>query len=147
MISPPLTRLTPLLLIALLLAVIWALIGQRAALQDKVDQQRTDISGLSARLQHASQALHDVDTAHARLREEMASAESRLASRAASLEKLKHENAALRAWVDTALPADVIRLRERPELAGATAYREWLSARDGVSAAGEPANTKWPVAQ
>ncbi|EEE6222892.1 LysB family phage lysis regulatory protein, partial [Salmonella enterica subsp. enterica serovar Enteritidis] len=30
------------------------------------------------------------------------------------------------------LPADIIRLRERPALAGGAAYREWLSQSDAV---------------
>ena len=32
----------------------------------------------------------------------------------------------------TPLPADIIRLRDRPALAGGAAYREWLSQSDAV---------------
>ncbi|WP_449568604.1 Rz-like lysis system protein LysB [Lelliottia nimipressuralis] len=48
------------------------------------------------------------------------------------IEELKRENEDLRRWADTPLPADVIRLRERPPLAGGAAYREWLSESDAV---------------
>lgn len=48
------------------------------------------------------------------------------------IEELKRENEDLRRWVDTPLPADIIRLRERPALAGGAAYREWLSQSDAV---------------
>lgn len=48
------------------------------------------------------------------------------------IEELKRENEDLRRWADTALPADIIRLRERPALARGAAYREWLSQSDAV---------------
>ncbi|EML7354703.1 LysB family phage lysis regulatory protein [Enterobacter hormaechei] len=48
------------------------------------------------------------------------------------IEELKHENEDLRHWADTSLPADIIRLRERPALVGGAAYREWLPQSDAV---------------
>ncbi|QMA41106.1 LysB family phage lysis regulatory protein [Citrobacter freundii] len=56
-----------------------------------------------------------------------------LRSRQRRIEELKRENEDLRRWVDAPLPADIIRLRERPALAGGAAYREWLSQSDAVS--------------
>lgn len=53
---------------------------------------------------------------------------------AGAVEELKRENEDLRRWADTPLPADIIRLRERPTLTGGAAYRQWLSASDAVSA-------------
>lgn len=53
-----------------------------------------------------------------------------LRNRQHRIEELKHENEDLRRWADTPLPADIIRLRERPALAGGAAYREWLSQSD-----------------
>ncbi|EEJ9060677.1 LysB family phage lysis regulatory protein, partial [Salmonella enterica subsp. enterica serovar Anatum] len=55
-----------------------------------------------------------------------------LRSRQRRIEELKRENEDLRRWADTPLPADIIRLRERPALAGGAAYREWLSQIDAV---------------
>ncbi|GKJ71852.1 Rz-like lysis system protein LysB [Klebsiella pneumoniae] len=55
-----------------------------------------------------------------------------LRSRQRRIEELKRENEDLRRWADTLLPADIIRMRERPALAGGTAYREWLSQGDAV---------------
>jgi LysB family phage lysis regulatory protein len=55
-----------------------------------------------------------------------------LRTRQHRIEELKHENDDLRRWADTPLPADIIRLRERPALAGGAAYREWLSQSDAV---------------
>lgn len=55
-----------------------------------------------------------------------------LRNRQHRIEELKRENEDLRRWADTPLPADIIRLRERPVLAGGAAYREWLSESDAV---------------
>lgn len=55
-----------------------------------------------------------------------------LRNRQHRIEELKSENEDLRRWADTLLPADIIRLRERPALAGGAAYREWLSQSDAV---------------
>ncbi|MEG5911596.1 Rz-like lysis system protein LysB [Enterobacter bugandensis] len=46
-----------------------------------------------------------------------------LRNRQHRIEELKRENEDLRRWADTPLPADIIRLRERPALAGGAAYR------------------------
>ncbi|WP_336993930.1 Rz-like lysis system protein LysB [Lelliottia amnigena] len=48
------------------------------------------------------------------------------------IEELKRENEDLRRWAGTPLPADIIRLRERPALTGGAAYRQWLSESDAV---------------
>ncbi|EJQ0441680.1 MULTISPECIES: Rz-like lysis system protein LysB [Enterobacter cloacae complex] len=55
-----------------------------------------------------------------------------LRSRQRRIEELKRENEDLRRWADTPLPADIIRLRDRPALAGGAAYREWLSKSDAM---------------
>ncbi|TCB93668.1 Rz-like lysis system protein LysB [Enterobacter wuhouensis] len=57
---------------------------------------------------------------------------SLLRNRQHRIEELKRENKDLRRWADTPLPADIIRLRERPALAGGATYREWLSQSDAV---------------
>lgn len=55
-----------------------------------------------------------------------------LRNRQHRIEEMKRENEELRRWTDTPLPADIIRLRARPALAGGAAYREWLSQSDAV---------------
>ena len=55
-----------------------------------------------------------------------------LRNRQRRIEELTRENEDLRRWADTLLPADIIRMRERPALAGGAAYREWLSQGDAV---------------
>ncbi|WP_448647194.1 Rz-like lysis system protein LysB [Pseudomonas mohnii] len=61
-----------------------------------------------------------------------------LAKRELTIEALKRENAELRDWAAQSLPDAARRLRERPALTGADAYRQWLSGRDAVQPAGNP---------
>lgn len=57
---------------------------------------------------------------------------AQLRNRQHRIEELKRENEDLRRWADTPLPADIIRLRDRPAIAGGAAYREWLSQSDAL---------------
>lgn len=65
---------------------------------------------------------------------------SGLAARERQIEDLKHENEELRDWAAQPLPNAARRLRERPAITGADAYRQWLSRGGAVSAAGNGAN-------
>lgn len=60
-----------------------------------------------------------------------------LANRERTIEDLKRENAELRDWAAQPLPDAARRLRERPALTGAAAYRDWLSGRGAVPPAGD----------
>lgn len=62
-----------------------------------------------------------------------------LAARQRDIEELTRENQELRDWAGQSLPAAARRLRERPALTGADAYRDWLSRRDAVRAASDGA--------
>lgn len=59
-----------------------------------------------------------------------------LVKRERTIEELKRENAELRTWATQPLPDAARRLRERPALTGADAYREWVSGRGAVPVAG-----------
>lgn len=60
-----------------------------------------------------------------------------LAKRERTIEELKLENAELRTWATQPLPDVARRLRERPALTGADAYRQWMSGRGAVPVAGD----------
>ena len=60
-----------------------------------------------------------------------------LAKRELTIEALKRENADLRNWAAQPLPDAARRLRERPALIGADAYRQWLSGRGPLLSAGD----------
>ncbi|WP_455911416.1 MULTISPECIES: Rz-like lysis system protein LysB [Pseudomonas] len=59
-----------------------------------------------------------------------------LAKREQTIEELKRENAELRHWAAQPLPDAARRLRERPALTGAAAYRDWMSGRGALPTAG-----------
>ncbi|RRV04443.1 LysB family phage lysis regulatory protein [Pseudomonas sp. v388] len=61
---------------------------------------------------------------------------SSLADRQRQIEDLKRENRALQNWAVQPLPDLARRLRERPALTGADAYRQWLSSRNPLPATG-----------
>jgi LysB family phage lysis regulatory protein len=63
-----------------------------------------------------------------------------LANRERTIEVLKRENAELRDWAAQPLPDAARRLRQRPALTGADAYRQWLSGRSAVPPAGDGTN-------
>ncbi|WP_426136354.1 Rz-like lysis system protein LysB [Pseudomonas sp. PWP3-1b2] len=60
-----------------------------------------------------------------------------LAKRERTIEELKRENTELRDWAAQPLPDAARRLRERPALTGAAAYRDWLSGRGAVPTASD----------
>ncbi|NWA68998.1 LysB family phage lysis regulatory protein [Pseudomonas reactans] len=60
-----------------------------------------------------------------------------LAKREQTIEELKRENSELRDWAAQLLPDAARRLRERPAITGAAAYRDWLSGRGAVPPAGD----------
>lgn len=60
-----------------------------------------------------------------------------LAKRERTIEELKLENAELRTWATQPLPDVARRLRERPALTGADAYRQWMPGRGAVPVASD----------
>lgn len=68
------------------------------------------------------------------------SVNDKLAASRRNLKALEAENAALKAWADTRLPAAVISLRQRPALLGAAAYQQWLPQRNALPPASELAS-------
>lgn len=75
--------------------------------------------------------------AQARLRTQQDQLRQGLAKRELTIEALKRENAELRDWAGQPLPDAARRLRERPTLTGADAYRQWLSGRGALHSAGD----------
>ncbi|MGY4638160.1 Rz-like lysis system protein LysB [Pseudomonas sp. TE24901] len=75
--------------------------------------------------------------AQSQLRSQQDQLRQGLAKRERTIEVLKLENDELRKWADQPLPDAARRLRERPALTGAAAYRDWLSGRGAVHPAGD----------
>lgn len=81
--------------------------------------------------------LHQERDAQASLRTQQDQLRQGLANRERTIEALKRENTELRDWAAQLLPDAARRLRERPTLTGADAYRQWLSGRSAVPPAGD----------
>lgn len=99
-------------------------VAQAGRSKDRIlDLYRTQGRKNSERLQQLQASIHSVNDT--------------LAARTRRLKALEAENAELKAWADTRLPAAVVQLRQRPALSGAGAYRQWLSERDTLPPAGQ----------
>lgn len=134
------SRVIPALLLYGVMAVcLFWLARERDGLQARIGDLQVNVRTLQADRDRLAGQIRQHDEARRQLQVDLAHAETIAARRAARLKELEHEHADLRAWADTRLPADLGRLLERPALAGAGDYRQWLSGRDAVPAAGQPA--------
>ncbi|HEN3247626.1 TPA: LysB family phage lysis regulatory protein [Yersinia enterocolitica] len=131
------------------LLLIWVLMMGLLAwhahsLKKELDSAKTEIGTLSAgiesrdnvitRLQDEARQQADSERA---LRQSLRHASSLSLSREQKIQRLLYENKVLRDWFATALPADVIRLHQRPTFASPNDYLRWLSDSDQLPAAGQ----------
>ena len=107
----------------------------------RIDAQQATIAGQGKKLsQKNSQliALNILTQTSSQAQTQLYAAAERngqlLRDRQRKIEELKRENEDLRHWSDTALPEPVVRLRQRPALAGGESYRQWLSENHPLSA-------------
>ncbi|MGK3121155.1 Rz-like lysis system protein LysB [Pseudomonas corrugata] len=82
-------------------------------------------------------ALQEERAAQAKLRGVQDQLRQGLAARQRTIEELKRENAELRLWADQPLPDAARRMRERPAITGAAAYRDWMSGRGALHPVGD----------
>lgn len=129
-----------LVVLALLLAALgwqtWRLADASQTISTQADEleQKAALAKSNSQLISLSILTETNNREQARLYAEAEQTSVLLRQRQHRIEELKRENEDLRRWADTPLPADIIRLRERPTLTGGAAYRQWLSASDAVSA-------------
>nr|WP_285354642.1 Rz-like lysis system protein LysB [Pseudomonas sp. lyk4-R2A-10] len=95
--------------------------------REQAERNLANANALRDTLQQERNAQTTLRTQHYQLRQG-------LAKRELTIEALKRENADLRNWAAQPLPDAARRLRERPTLTGADAYRQWLSGRGAVHA-------------
>ncbi|HHE1456984.1 Rz-like lysis system protein LysB [Yersinia enterocolitica] len=96
------------------------------ARQVVIDQQTVETANKNSQLIALALTANANNQAQAQLRQQVASADQLLAQRNSQIKRLYRENETLRRWADAPLPDDIIRLRQRPALNGATDYRQWL---------------------
>ena len=130
-----------LVMLALLLAALgwqtWRLADASQTIStqaDELQRQSQALAKSNSQLISLSILTETNNREQARLYADAEQTSALLRQRQRRMEELKRENEDLRRWADTPLPADIIRLRERPALTGGAAYRQWLSASDAVSA-------------
>jgi LysB family phage lysis regulatory protein len=133
--------------IALLGALALLIWGQEARIN--VAKGKTDLANATAKTARddADRNLNTANTltdtlkqerdAQSSLRAQQDQLRQSLAKRERTIEELKRENEELRNWAGQPLPDAARRLRERPALTGAAAYRDWLSGRSSVPSAGD----------
>nr|WP_240476011.1 Rz-like lysis system protein LysB [Pectobacterium carotovorum] len=103
---------------------------------ETIEQQETALSEKNGQLNALTERMKRSDEDQARLRDLVEQNRAALSDRQKLIERLKRENQKLRYWADTLLPADIVRLRQRPALTGGSAYRKWLSEVDAVPVPG-----------
>ncbi|EKN5910536.1 TPA: LysB family phage lysis regulatory protein [Yersinia enterocolitica] len=133
----------------LILLWVWVLMMGLLAwhahsLKKELDSAKTEISTLFAgiesrdnvitRLQDEARQQADNERA---LRQSLSRASTLSLSREQKIQRLLNENKALRDWFATALPADVIRLHQRPAFTSPHDYLRWLSDGEQLPAAGQ----------
>lgn len=123
--------------LALLATLAWALWVQTLRLDaaqaridqytSLLDQSKEQTRQLASHANRLAVALSEERTAQASLRNTQNLLRQGLTDREQQIEALKRENSDLRAWADQPLPGPARRLRQRPAITGAAAYRAWLS--------------------
>jgi LysB family phage lysis regulatory protein len=97
--------------------------------QETVGRRDATIADMQKKEREHTTALAQLEAKRDRIAASLAQTET-------DFEALKHENEALRAWADSPLPDDVVRLYSRPAITGAD---DWLAMRAGhaLHAAGD----------
>ncbi|KAA0011199.1 LysB family phage lysis regulatory protein [Billgrantia pellis] len=139
------TRLyAALLVFVLVVLVTWALWQRSEAAEARAELAEQQLAEALQRV-HESQLVIDalwnnaarLDAQRRATAEQKAELERTASTRLARLQELQHENTQLREWADARLPDAVVRLRKRPAVTGADAYRQSLRDTDALHAAGE----------
>ncbi|REC94877.1 LysB family phage lysis regulatory protein [Kushneria indalinina DSM 14324] len=103
---------------------------QRDTAQQESQQRQLVINALwdnARRLESQRRALADQQTELART----------ASSRLEQIREIQRENDEIREWAGTRLPSDVIRLRQRPAVTGADAYRQSVRDPSALHPAGQ----------
>ena len=133
-------RVLAVALVVLAIAAGWSYVkALRAELVDAQNTARTaqeTVGRRDATIADMQKKEREHTTALAQLEAKRDRIAASLAQTETDFEALKHENEALRAWADSPLPDDVVRLYSRPAI---TEADDWLAMRAGhaLHAAGD----------
>lgn len=142
--SPLRQALYGLALLATLALLLWTQQLRSQAESARAERDGQALQQASERIERQAQTITQLDqalqaerTAQAQLRTLQAQLRQGLAQRERTLKELTHADPDLRTWSALPLPAAARRLRQRPALSGADAYRHWLSRSGAVPASGD----------
>ncbi|HEJ0402615.1 TPA: LysB family phage lysis regulatory protein [Serratia marcescens] len=131
--------------LVLALVVAGWLKWQVVTLGERLDTARRDNDRLAAALTDTRTAIDTLQAAAGRLEQEeeklrgdLTVAHRLALTREQKIQRLLNENQQLRDWFNTALPADVAWLHQRPGFTGAADYLRWLSESESVPNPGQP---------
>jgi LysB family phage lysis regulatory protein len=135
--------LSVLMLLALIGWLKWQVDSLGKSLADAQQQNRTLTAAVNSRDTVITALQREVGLqakAEKQLRNTLAGAERLALLREQQLQRALNENQVLREWFSRALPADVIRLHQRPAFTDSGDYLRWLSDGQPVPDPGQPAN-------
>ncbi len=127
------------LALALTIAVLCLILYAQGQRIDQANQKREaaedQVTQLTGERDHLTATLTEQRAAQAQLQTTQKDLRREIDVRKRRIQELEDENADLKAWAGQPLPAAARRLRQRPVLTGAAAYREWLSSSNALPAA------------
>ncbi|WP_447887799.1 Rz-like lysis system protein LysB [Serratia fonticola] len=135
--------LTALTLLALIGWLKWQAVSLGKSLADAQQQNSTLTAAVNSRdtvITALQREAGQQAEAEQQLRDTLAGAQRLALRREQQLQKVLNENQALREWFSRALPADVIRLHQRPAFTGTGDYLRWLSDGQLLPDPGQPAD-------
>jgi LysB family phage lysis regulatory protein len=138
---------TALLSALTLLAIIgwlkWQVVSLGKSLADAQQQNSTLTAAVNSRDKVITALQREVGQqakAEKQMRNTLAGAQRLALRREQQLQRSLNENQALREWFSRALPADVIRLHQRPAFTGTGDYLRWLPDGQPLPDPGQPAD-------
>lgn len=129
--------------VALLTSRIQTLNARNALATEQRDhalaQVKTQQAIIGAMADHSMQ----IQAAHSQMRAQIATVAGLNYRHEQTIRTLEQANETLKNWSNSPLPDPVVRLRQRPAITGSANYRDWLSERDALSTAADPAAYEW----
>lgn len=119
--------------------VIYVQRGSLIASQERVERAEQAIRDRDGTIKTLTDAAERNKQAAAKLQAANDNIAATLTERENQLESLLHDNPQVRSWSDTALPDAIARLRDRPAITGADAYRQRLPGGHALQPAGDSA--------
>jgi len=135
--------LSALTLLAIIGCLKWQVVSLGKSVADAQQQNRTLTAAVNSRdtvITALQREAGQQTEAEQQLRNTLAGAQRMALKREQQLQRALNENQVLREWFSRALPADVIRLHQRPAFTDTGDYLRWLSDGQLVPDPGQPAN-------